>query len=88
MKKQIGHLVMKAANTRYLWIRKTADKDLLTIVDNITELYRSGRFDDSVDKLYQIGSQVKIKLVVEPISTYRITNDKFNSVEVEYKLPE
>jgi hypothetical protein len=79
---------MKAANTRYLWIRKTADKDLLTIVDNITELYRSGKFDDSVDKLYQIGNQVKVKLVVEPISTYRITNDKFNSVEVEYKLPE
>lgn len=66
---------MKTEKTRYLWIRPNSIESPMLIIDDPKELFRGSKFDESVDKLYQIGNEVKMKVVVEPVSNYRTRSD-------------
>ena len=50
---------MKTEKTRYLWIRPNSIESPMLIIDDPEDLFRGSKFDESVDKLYQIGSEVK-----------------------------
>lgn len=65
---------------RYLWIRPNSAESPMIIIDDPVELFRGNRFDESVDKLYQIGSEVKLKVSVEPVPNYRLSEGKMKTV--------
>lgn len=66
--------------TQYLWIRPNSVESPMTIIDDPVELFRGNQFDESVDKLYQIGNEVKMKVIVEPVPNYRLADDARNVV--------
>jgi hypothetical protein len=74
---------MTANNTnrpRYLWIRPNSVETPLVLIDDPVAIFRGNQFDESVDKLYQIGNEVKMKVVVEPVPNYRLGEDKMKTV--------
>lgn len=82
----IGERMMKTEtkNTRpgqYLWIRPNSlTSSPLVLVDDPVELFRGNQFDESVDKLYQIGNEVKFKVSLEPVQNYRLGDAKMKTV--------
>ena len=65
---------------RYLWIRPNSAEAPMLLVDDPVAIFRGNQFDESVDKLYQIGNEVKMKVVVEPVSTYRLGEEHMKTV--------
>jgi hypothetical protein len=52
---------------RYLWvIGKTHEKK---IIDDPIAIFRDGSFDENSDRIYQIGQEVKIDVVVRPVTS-------------------
>jgi hypothetical protein len=66
---------------RYLWIRPNNVESPMVLIDDPVAIFRGNQFDESVDKLYQIGNEVKMKVVVEPVPSYRLGDDKMNVVD-------
>lgn len=56
---------------RYLWIRPNNVESPMVLVDDPVSIFRGNQFDESVDKLYALGNEVKMKVVVEPVPSYR-----------------
>ena len=56
---------------KYLWIRPNSIESPMLLVDDPVSLYRGNQFDETIDKLYQIGNEVKMKVIVEPVPNYR-----------------
>jgi hypothetical protein len=57
---------------KYLWVhRKNPDCEVLKIIDNPIELFKTGQLNEAHDSIYQIGNQVKLKVILEPVSNYR-----------------
>lgn len=71
----------KTNSGRYLWIRPNSAEAPMTIIDDPVELFRGPQFDESVDKLYKIGPEVKLKVSVEPVPSYRLGEDKMKTVQ-------
>lgn len=65
---------------RYLWIRPNSVESPMVLIDDPIELFRGNQFDESVDKLYQIGNEVKFKVSLEPVPNYRLGEDKMKTV--------
>jgi len=65
---------------RYLWIRPNSVESPMLLIDDPVAIFRGNQFDESVDKLYQIGNEVKMKVVVEPVPNYRLGEDKMKTV--------
>jgi hypothetical protein len=65
---------------QYLWIRPNSVETPMLIIDDPVSIFRSAQFDESVDKLYQIGNEVKMKVVVEPVPNYRLGDEKMKTV--------
>jgi hypothetical protein len=60
--------MMKTEKKRYLWYRPNCtENDLLIVDDPIKEVFSGNRFDHQVDKLYEIGREVKLKVTIEPV---------------------
>lgn len=51
---------------KYLWYRPNSIENPFTIIDDPAKIYRGAQFDEDNDKLYEIGPEVKMKLVIEP----------------------
>jgi hypothetical protein len=52
---------------RYLWvIGKTLETK---IIDDPIAIFRDGSFDENSDRIYQIGQEVKIEVVVRPVTS-------------------
>jgi hypothetical protein len=62
---------MSENRPRYLWIRPNSIESPMVLVDDPVSLYRGNQFDETIDKLYQIGNEVKMKVIVEPVPSYR-----------------
>jgi hypothetical protein len=71
---------MSTNKQRYLWIRPNSAETPMVLIDDPVSLFRGSAFDESVDKLYQIGNEVKMKVVVEPVPNYRLGEDKMKTV--------
>ena len=69
------------SSPRYLWIRPNCVESPMLIIDDPVPIFRGNQFDESVDKLYQIGNEVKMKVVVELVPSYRLADDKMNVVD-------
>ena len=54
---------------RYLWIRPNSAESPMLLIDDPVELYRGGRFDESTDKLYELGPEVKLEVNIKVIPT-------------------
>ncbi len=54
---------------RYLWIRPNSAESPMLLIDDPVELWRSGKFDESVDKLYELGPEVKLEVNIKVIPT-------------------
>lgn len=54
---------------RYLWIRPNSAEKPMLLIDDPVELWRSGKFDESVDKLYELGPEVKLEVNIKVIPT-------------------
>lgn len=52
---------------RYLWIRPNSAESPMLLIDDPVELYRGSIFDESVDKLYELGPEVKLEVSVDVI---------------------
>lgn len=52
------------AKTKYVWVRG----DRVQLIDDPTSVYRSSDYNPTVDRFYQLGPEVKIKLVVETMT--------------------
>lgn len=52
---------------RYLWIRPNSAESPMLLIDDPVELWRGGRFDESVDKLYELGPEVKLEVNIKVI---------------------
>lgn len=63
---------------KYVWVRPKNKEDPIVFVDDPVELFRGNRFDESVDKLYQLGPEVKLKVTIEPVKTYRGSEEPTN----------
>lgn len=51
---------------RYLWIRPNSVESPMVLIDDPVELYRGSKFDESTDKLYELGPEVKLTVSVIP----------------------
>lgn len=71
---------MNINKPRYLWIRPNSVESPMVIIDDPAAIFRGSQFDENVDKLYQIGNEVKMKVVVEPVPNYRLGEDKTKTV--------
>jgi hypothetical protein len=71
---------MNEHKTRYLWIRPNSVESPMVLIDDPVAIFRGNQFDESVDKLYQIGNEVKIKVVIEPIPNYRLSEGSMKTV--------
>ena len=59
---------------KYLLVhRKDPDTEVLSIIDDPIKLFKTGQFNDTFDKIYQIGQEVKIKISIESPDIYRYT---------------
>lgn len=56
---------------RYVWVRPNSTEYPVVFVDDPVELFRGSKFDETTDKLYQLGPEVKLKVIVEPVKVYR-----------------
>lgn len=65
---------------RYLWVRPNSVESPLVFVDDPMELFRGSQFDESVDKLYLIGNEVKFKVSLEPVLNYRSSESESTSI--------
>ena len=74
------HLKTMKTEKQYLWIRPNSVETPMLIIDDPVSIFRSAQFDESVDKLYQIGNEVKMKVVVEPVPNYRLGDEKMKTV--------
>lgn len=62
----------KEPSMKYLWVhRKNTDCEVLKIIDDPVELFKSGNFNETHDSIYQLGKQVKLKISLEPVSSFR-----------------
>lgn len=52
---------------KYLWIKSDGS---LKLVDNPIDIIKLEEYSEG-DKFYQVGSEVKVKIVLEPQSSYR-----------------
>jgi hypothetical protein len=68
---------MSENRPRYLWIRPNSVESPMVLIDDPVAIFRGNQFDESVDKLYQIGNEVKMKVVVEPVPSYRLGENSF-----------
>ena len=51
---------------KYVWTR--IGKDIkVEIIENIMKVYNRGDFDPDVDKFYQLGSEVKVKIIIDVV---------------------
>jgi hypothetical protein len=60
---------------KYLWVRPNSVESPLSIVDDPIALFRGAQFDETTDKLYQIGQEVTLKVSIDVISTKRESAD-------------
>jgi hypothetical protein len=67
---------------QYLWVRPNSAESPLVLIDDPMKLFRGSQFDESVDKLYQIGNEVKFKVNLEPVPNYRLSNEHAKTVRV------
>jgi len=73
---------------RYLWIRPNSVESPMLIIDDPVSIFRGNQFDESVDKLYQIGPEVKLKVVLEPQPSYRLSEEHLKTVRASgYRTP-
>lgn len=58
---------------KYLWVKepKTSTETVLEIVTDPIALYHSGRFDPRTDQIFQIGNEIKVKVVTEVVPSKR-----------------
>ncbi len=57
---------------KYLWVhKKNPDESVLQIIEDPIELFKTGQLNEAFDKIYQIGQEVKVKLSIEQVTTYR-----------------
>ena len=71
---------------RYLWIRPNSAESPMALIDDPVAIFRGSQFDESVDKLYQIGNEVKMKVVVEPVLNYRLGEEHMKTVRAVGEL--
>jgi hypothetical protein len=58
---------------KYLWVKDfNGDGYDLELVNDPISIFKNGIFDEKKDKLFQIGSEVKLKVSLEPV-VYRGT---------------
>jgi hypothetical protein len=57
---------------KYLWVhKKNPDENILRIIDDPIELFKTGQLNEAFDKIYKIGQEVKIKVSIEHVATQR-----------------
>jgi hypothetical protein len=66
---------------KYVWIqakKDTQDKQI-TIIDDPVSIFTSGQFNMKTDSLYQLGSEVKLKVILETVPSKReVSADSFS----------
>lgn len=70
----------KMTTPRYLWVRPNSAESPLVLIDDPEKLFRGNQFDESIDKLYQIGNEVKFKVSLEPVPNYHLGEDRMKVV--------
>jgi hypothetical protein len=60
---------------KYLWVRPNSVESPLSIVNDPIALFRGAQFDETTDKLYQIGQEVQLKVSIDVIPTKRESTD-------------
>ena len=65
----VGNERTMKTQKRYLWIRPNSAESPMLLIDDPVELYRGGRFDESTDKLYELGPEVKLEVNIKVIPT-------------------
>lgn len=53
---------------KYIWTR---DGKTAKIIDNVFEIYRSDDFDETRDRFYRLGNEVRVSLSLEDADTVR-----------------
>ena len=82
--KQTKDRTMKTQK-RYLWIRPNSTEAPMSLIDDPVELYRGGRFDESTDKLYELGPEVKLTVSVNVILAQPVTRENASGYRVPFE---
>jgi hypothetical protein len=57
---------------KYLWIKnKNKVNEEVILIDDPRTLVGNSEYDESTDELYQVGPQIKIKVVIENVPSIR-----------------
>ena len=72
-------------NKRYLWIRPNSAESPMILIDDPVELYRGGRFDESTDKLYELGPEVKLEVNIKVIPTKPVTRENASGYRTPFE---
>jgi hypothetical protein len=79
---------MTSNKQKYLWIRPKLVENSLVLIDDPVSLFRGSALDESVDKIYLLGPEVKLKVTLEPVQNYRLGDEHLNTVRAsQYRTP-
>ena len=76
---------MKTEPKRYVWIRPNSAETPMLLIDDPVELYRGGKFDESTDKLYELGPEVKLEVNIKVIPTKPVTRENASGYRVPFE---
>jgi hypothetical protein len=79
---------MSTNKQKYLWIRPNSAETPMLIIDDPVSLFRGSAFDENIDKIYLLGPEVKLKVVLETQPSYRLSDEHLNTVRASgYRTP-
>jgi hypothetical protein len=71
---------MSTNKPKYLWIRPNSAETPMLIIDDPVAIFRGSQFDESTDKIYSLGPEVKLKVTLETQPSYRLSDEHLNTV--------
>lgn len=70
---------------RYLWIRPNSAESPMSLIDDPVELFRGSQFDEAMDKLYELGPEVKLEVNIKVIPTKPVTRENASGYRVPFE---
>lgn len=73
---------MTISKKQYLWVRD--DQNLPPqIIKDLDALYRNSQYDPKIDKIYEVGPEVKLEMTLNVIPVKPVTRDSASGYQAD-----
>lgn len=58
---------------KYVFVKRLEHDDVISLIEDPIALYKSGEYsEENGDQIFKLGSEVKLKITIEPTEVYRV----------------